>query len=270
MSTGTREPSAARDYSWMKRVVGGTTVAFWTSAVLWAVLVAALAALASQPAGAATDVMPDLRMARLQNLHIETTADGRKLLRFDSIIVNVGAGRFEARGSRPTTSTDMSVSQRIYDDTSGYSNRTTAAKMYFAGDGHTHWHVRDLEDYVLSRLDNGSRVGTGAKHGFCFFDNYNFGSVQEKLYKGCGRDPKALSVTMGLSRGWGDRYGAGLPDQYIDVTGLTSGRYKLRATADSANWFSEESDSNNSTWVDIRISGTSVSVIRQGPAAQPI
>ena len=40
MSTGTREPSAARDHSWMKRVVGGTTVAFWTSAALWAVLVA--------------------------------------------------------------------------------------------------------------------------------------------------------------------------------------------------------------------------------------
>ncbi len=45
MSTGTREPSAARDHSWMKRVVGGTTVAFWTSAALWAVLVA-LSALA--------------------------------------------------------------------------------------------------------------------------------------------------------------------------------------------------------------------------------
>ena len=43
MSTGTREPSAARDHSWMKRVVGGTTVAFWTSAALWAVLVALFA-----------------------------------------------------------------------------------------------------------------------------------------------------------------------------------------------------------------------------------
>lgn len=40
MSTGTREPSAARDRLWMKLVVGGTTVAFWTSAALWAVLVA--------------------------------------------------------------------------------------------------------------------------------------------------------------------------------------------------------------------------------------
>jgi hypothetical protein len=43
MSTGTREPSAARDHSWIKRVVGVTTVAFWTSAALWAVLVALFA-----------------------------------------------------------------------------------------------------------------------------------------------------------------------------------------------------------------------------------
>jgi hypothetical protein len=43
MSTRTREPSAARDHSWMKRVVGATTVAFWTSAALWAVLVALFA-----------------------------------------------------------------------------------------------------------------------------------------------------------------------------------------------------------------------------------
>jgi hypothetical protein len=40
MSTGTREPSAARDHSWMKRAVSGMTVAFWTSAALWAVLLA--------------------------------------------------------------------------------------------------------------------------------------------------------------------------------------------------------------------------------------
>ncbi len=43
MSTRTQEPSAARDHSWMKRVVGVTTVAFWTSAALWAVLVALFA-----------------------------------------------------------------------------------------------------------------------------------------------------------------------------------------------------------------------------------
>ena len=75
---------------------------------------------------------------------------------------------------------------------------------------------------------------------------------------------------MGLSRGWGDRYSYWLPDQYIDVAGLTSGRYRLQATADASNWFLESDESNNFTWVDIQISGNSLSVVGYGPATQPI
>lgn len=230
----------------------------------------AVLAAASKPAGAASDVLPDLRMARLQDLQIQSTSDGRKLLRFDSIVVNVGDGAFEVRGSRPDTTSSMMVRQRIYDDAGGYRMRSTTAKMYFAGDGHTHWHLRDLQDYVLRRLDNGVKVGTGAKHGFCFWDNYRFGSTRAAYYRGCGSNRDALEVRMGLSRGWGDIYQSSLPDQYIDITGLTSGRYKLRATADADNWFSETNNTNNFTWVNIQISGDSVSVLRYGPAAQPI
>jgi subtilisin-like proprotein convertase family protein len=217
-----------------------------------------------------TDVLPDLRMARLQNLQIQSTSDGRKLLRFDSIIVNVGAGRFEAGGSRSSTSAPMTVTQRIFNGQGGYRDLPTTAQMYFAGDGHTHWHLRDLERYELIRLDNGKKVGTGAKHGFCFYENYRFGSTRAAYYKGCGNNPDALEVRTGLSRGWGDIYQSSLPDQYIDITGLTSGRYRLQATADADNWFLEHDDSNNFTWVNIQISGDTVSVKRYGPSARPI
>jgi hypothetical protein len=245
-----------------------------------AAMVATVAALlfAYAPARAATDVLPDLRMARLENLRIKNCADtskdcafvGQRQLRFDTIIVNVGSGRFEAHGMRPNTSTSMTVTQRIYNDAGGYLDRATTAQMYYAGDGHDHWHLRDLESYELIRLDNGSKVGTGAKQGFCFFDNYLFGSTQEAYYRGCGNDPDALQVRMGLSRGWGDRYVAGTVGQYIDITSLTSGRYKLRATADASDWFSESDNTNNLTWLNVKISGNSVSVTRYGPSAQPI
>jgi lysyl oxidase len=111
------------------------------------------------------------------------------------------------------------------------------------------------------------KVGTGAKHGFCFFDNYRFGSTLPAYYTSCGSNPNALQVRMGLSKSWGDIYPAGLVDQYIDITGLTSGRYRLRAAADETNWFLESSETNNFTWVDIQISGNSVSVIAYGPSA---
>jgi hypothetical protein len=229
-----------------------------------------------RPAHAASDRLPDLGMARLKNLYIKTCTDtsgdcaykGQHQLRFDTVIVNVGAGKFEARGSRPDTSTSMTVKQRIYDDAGGYRDRATTAQMYFAGDGHNHWHLKNLERYELIRLDNGNKVGNGAKEGFCFFDNVQFGSPKAAFYTGCGNDPSALKVTMGLSRGWGDLYGAGTVGQYIDVTNLASGRYKLRATADGPNWFSESNNANNFTWVDIQLSGDSVSIIRYGPSAR--
>ena len=88
-------------------------------AVLILVILAGVAGLAlSRPpaAGAASDRLPDLGMARLRDLSIDTaTVPGRRLLRFTTIIVNIGAGPFETIGSRPTTSTaQMAVAQRIY------------------------------------------------------------------------------------------------------------------------------------------------------------
>jgi hypothetical protein len=219
---------------------------------------------------AASDRLPDLGMAKLTNIQIQNT-DGQRLLRFDTVIVNIGAGSFELHGSRTDTSTDMTkVTQRIYDDAGGHRDRPTTARMYWAGDGHTHWHVRDLEEYELIRLDNGKLVGTGAKQGFCFHDNYEFGSTQDAYYTSCGHDPDALEVRMGLSRGWGDIYSWKTVGQYIDTTNLKSGRYRLRATADAGGWFEEEKESNNLTWADIQIKGSKVSVIRYGPSAQPI
>lgn len=230
------------------------------------VLALAFAAPAS-PAGAASDLLPDLGMARLTDLKLERTSDGRKLLRFSSIIVNVGDGPLEVHGQRPDAGIPiMTTVQRIFDDAGGHSDAPTDAVMYFGGDGHNHWHVRDLETFELKRLGKGTKVGTGAKHGFCFSDNYRYGSGQDPYYTNCGQ-VSDLQATMGLSVGWGDLYRYNLPDQYIDITGFGRGRYRLTGTADADNWFQESDESNNSTWVDIRIRHGRVKVLDYGPAA---
>jgi hypothetical protein len=225
-----------------------------------------LAVLAS-PARAASDLLPDLGMARLTDLKIEKTADGRKLLRFSSIVVNVGDGPLELHGQRPDTGTStMTTTQRIFDGAGEHRDVPTDAVMYFGGDGHNHWHVRDLESFELKHLSKGSKVGTGAKHGFCFSDNYRYGSEQDPHYANCGQSTD-LEVTMGLSAGWGDLYRYSLPDQYIDITGLRPGRYRLEGTVDANNWFQESDESNNSTWVDIRIRNGRAKVVGYGPTA---
>ena len=128
--------------------------------ILVGVAVAAVLVLSRPPSAAATtDRLPDLAMARLRDLSIDTaTLLGRRLLRFSTVIVNVGDGPFETIGSRPDT-------QRIFNTAGSSREVNTPAVMFWAGDGHDHWHLRDLEAYRLSRLDNGRRVGTGASMG---------------------------------------------------------------------------------------------------------
>ena len=168
---------------------------------------------ASRPAHAATNRLPDLGMAKFKDLRIQRANEGRRLLRFSSILVNVGAGRFEARGRRPGTGTHtMRVRQRIYNGAGGYRTLRTGAVMYFAGgrhgdDGHFHWHMRNLEKFKLTRLDNGRKVGTIAKHGFCFFDNYRYGSTRPPLLHSGPRGLRRL--VLGPSSAYGPLAGLG-------------------------------------------------------------
>lgn len=230
-------------------------------------------------ATAASSKYPDLGMAPLSDIDAVTTGDGRHLLRFSATIVNVGSGAFEVDASRLNSTAVFEASQRLYDDGGGSSSISTpAVQLAFAGDGHSHWHVVNLESYELRRLDNGVKVGTSAKSGFCFYETTAYrlslpGAPSSGAYdgSGCGT-PESTTLRMGLSVGWGDMYPSYLPDQYIDITDLPNGKYRLYAEADASNWFAESNDSNNFTWTDIAISSRKngsvrVRVIARGPAA---
>jgi hypothetical protein len=238
---------------------------------------AATVVLVSSGAGASgADLLPDEAMTNLRAFHIDTnTMPGHTLLRFTSESVNIGAGPLELRGSRPDTSTPtMSVLQRIYDESGGFRDVSVPSFMFWAGDGHDHWHVNDFISTELDRMDNGVKVGTGAKQGFCLSDSNLFngslpGSPGSKVYKGCvmgGQTSKA--VKMGISVGWGDRYGYTLAFQWIDITDLTPGRYQLFGTVDPQNYYLESDETNNTTWAILQLNGdNSVKLIQQGPHA---
>jgi Lysyl oxidase len=247
-----------------RTLIAGAALVLALPVVVWAI-----------PARAAADRLPNLRMAPLTDLRVDKTADGRRLLRFSMTIVNVGTGGFEVHATRAdSTATSWMVGQRIYDDAGGSREATTSTQLVFGGDGHNHWHIRDLESAELIRLDNGVKVGTSAKRGFCFWDNVRFltslpGSPPNGFYgpSGCGTSP-STQVDMGLSVGWGDEYPATLPDQNIDITGLTAGRYRLQVTADTGGQFLESNDADNSTWLDLQIKGNGQPhVVGRGPSA---
>jgi len=211
-------------------------------------------------------------MRKISDVSIDTTSTaGKKKLRFTTIIGNrPGNGPMEVTGTRPAGSTaDMTTVQRIYRTDGTSYTRATAAVMYFGGDGHNHWHTKNLARFNLhgktSTGGEGAVVRTQQKFGFCFFDNSYFGAgtLPEK-YETCGTDRTVSTQTMGLQSGWADKYGQELVDQFIDVTGLADGTYRMRLTVDADNWFQEIDETNNSNWTDVTISGNTVTLGASG------
>ena len=58
---------------------------------------------------------------------------------------------------------------------------------------------------------------------------------------------------MGLSIGYGDRYGWDFVGQYIDISALPGGTYTLKATVDWANNLYETDDTDNCTLARVQI-----------------
>lgn len=207
------------------------------------------------------DELPDLVQGPPTNISFDTaTIPGRRLLRYRSQVMNVGTGAFEIHGSRKSTEPTMStVVQRIYQTAGGFRDVPTVAQMlYETADGHNHWHTQDLIAGQLDNLSNGAKkVAVSAKHGFCFLDSQPSdltlsGAPSSPVYGGCGGQ-NSTAVTTGISVGWADVYSANFIYQWIDITDLGSGNYRLVETADPSNWFAEVDETNNSTTVDIHI-----------------
>lgn len=224
------------------------------------------------PVMAATDRLPNLRMLPLSDWHIQNV-NGRRLLRFTTIMANAGPGHFELRGRRPDTDTrTMTYRQVIFDSAGNWRTVKTGAIGKYAGDGHDHWHVLRIMTYELYKVDNPLTVRGGAKTGFCFLDTtaWRLGlpnARQHPYYQEswCGTR-RALTNRVGISVGWGDRYPWNFAFQWIDISGLPSGRYVVRSTVDIGNWYRETNDYDNCKWARIRIppSGTNVTVLATG------
>jgi hypothetical protein len=242
-----------------------------------ALAISTIAFLVSVSSAAAATQPPDLGMAKLSTITIDTTTmPGHRLLRYTAVMVNVGAGPLVLVGSRPDTSvSEMQVVQRVSDSSGTTTTVPVPTTMFYAGDGHNHWHTKDIEGGSLRRLDNGRKVATLAKEGFCFFDNVKYrltlpGAPQTAHYTNTGcspNQPNALTTTMGLSVGWGDSYPSTTNLQWIDITGLPNGKYRLFATADPGHVLQEASYTNNGAWATIKVALDRVTVIKYGPGA---
>jgi len=224
------------------------------------------------PVRAGGGAIPDVAVVPLSDFRIETVG-GQRLLRFTSTMVNIGAGHFELKGHRASTSQPMAIEQWIYTDhtrSTPSSIIPTPAVAMWSGDGHSHWHVQEMMRFDLW---DGATTARGAKIGFCFLDTDSHdpslpGYPPGGFYRGsgCGNSPSALGLQMGMSIGWGDKYAWSLPQQWVDITGLPSGIYTVRARADPNGFFVETNELNQCAYATVSISTGSnvVSVLHTG------
>jgi hypothetical protein len=237
---------------------------------------AGIGALVAAGAGAAqpddrpdlTPQLPDTRTGSPNARWVDTLEmPGRTLFRFDSVIYNNGPGVLEVRRTSGITY------QRTYtgglpgapdDDRELVLGRPGEqnALRYSAAFGHNHFHSQRIAAYELLTT-TGAPVTSAAKNlaGFCLYDSWGNDSSPTQYYApdgtSCmqGQPDYTGDLDMGISPGWGDLYNSQLWDQWVDVTDVTPGQYRLAATVNPQGIYEEKDTGNNTVSVPVTIPG---------------
>jgi hypothetical protein len=225
------------------------------------------------------DLLPDLRLHKLYGVTLRSTNDGRKRLRFGTRGFNVGDGPLEVRGRLPENGEMTELVQWIADDAGG-PGRTIApngdVSMFWSGDGHAHWHVTQFINVELYKLGNLAATRRIRKIGFCLIDlvqstNPPPNAPPERGYPvdACGKSPTARGIKMGISVGYADDYQPLIAHQWIDVTTLPRGVYRLCAKINPLDHWLESDTSNNFHWHDVFINPATSKMSIQGSGRTP-
>jgi hypothetical protein len=210
--------------------------------------------------GAATDLLPDLQMAPIYGLQLQDK-NGRKRLRFGTIVFNVGQGNIEIRSRDRSGNTMRRLSQKVYrSDGSVRTLNKPEARSFWAGDGHYHWHIARFIIVSLRPLagpDPDANTRYLRKIGFCLVDTvtnpeWSNADIGSPSYFGCG-DHESRHVRIGITVGWGDVYSPETSFQSIDVSDVPAGAYRICATVNPRGTWTEmgENHTNNSYWMDM-------------------
>ena len=223
-----------------------------------------------QAANAAGELLPDLMMAAPYNVKVQVKPNGKRLLRFGTIVWNVGEGPLEVRANTRVGNTMTRVVQRVRSADGPVTTVIPGMTATYSGDGHNHWHINAFITISLFSKDTGEAVDPVAladrglrKIGFCLTDLVrapaslrpsNAASRVGFPVIGCGTRA-SQEFTMGISPGYGDDYKPFFNHQWIDVVGLETGTYRMCATVNSTGMWQEKDQNlaNNSSWLDVEI-----------------
>ena len=224
-------------------------------------------ALAATPSNG--DLLPNLDQAAPADIHVSDRGYGgprRYQLGFESATGNVGRGPLTIHGYRAPGQKAMRVDQLV-STSAGPSRqiRSVGVMRYTVHPDHRHWHFVGFARYELRRGNSGRAAVPRAdrKTGFCLGDRYALPGArrlegfspfpQQADQCGLGK-PGLRGLFAGISVGYGDAYGAFLEGQFINLWGLSAGRYTLVHTANPDRTLLESDYSDNSSSAALRLS----------------
>jgi hypothetical protein len=232
-------------------------------------LCALAAVLAASPVpafGAGEEQLPDFYQEIPYNLQVEQYGSGADAvfhLGFGSTVYNFGDGQLKVEGSRASTATPtMTVDQVVSLKGGGEKRYPGIGQMaYVDSVTHRHWHYLKWDTYSLETT-SGKLARPDQKTGFCLGDRFIAKEDQtlpgqpsgEVFGDNCGYDqPDLLNMTAGISVNYGDAYVAQVEGQFVDITDVPAGRYRLvhRVNADRKLKEKNYADDVASVLVDI-------------------
>ena len=202
------------------------------------------------------------------------------LLVFQTGVANKGAGPLTLVGERANTARPNLPTRQLIDCSAGPpESRAGAGVMLYTNEPtHDHWHYLDFERYELRALGGGAAARRSRKAGFCPGDvarvvltvpdelaHTPAGPVfGDQLPTICGAgNPAALRVAAGISVGYADLYAAFVEGQFIDLTGLSAGTYRLTNQANPLDHLLEQRYDNDVAGIDVTLSWP------HGPQSKP-
>ena len=206
--------------------------------------------------------------------------DGKDMLvlRFEGYVTNLGDGPLDLTGnpqlSDPADPTSHDVWQRVRTSTGDWVKLTRPPVLYETADGHNHFHLKEIVAYSLWDETGTVEVGRGQKVGFCMLDVESLPerhpspgerAYEEKVVANCrANEPEADFLQMGVTEGWRDVYEGTVTYQWVDVSELSPGHYRLAAEADPHDLVVESDETNNGIAIAEEIS------VVPGYVAQPV
>jgi hypothetical protein len=112
---------------------------------------------------------------------------------------------------------------------------------------HGHYHYSGFAHYELLDTDGNVRI-TGRKHAYCMED-----SIQVAQGPNVGCSKLYDCYNQGIQAGWSDLYGNALDCQWIDITGVPAGDYRLKVSLNPTREFHELTFDNNTAIVPVTI-----------------